>query len=91
MTAIIDSNSILTGLFTDGDLRRAFDAKTDMLTTSIVRFMTPNCKTIQADILAAEALNIMEQNKITSLLVTDPKNRVAGILHMHDLIRAGVI
>ncbi|MFT6030885.1 MAG: arabinose-5-phosphate isomerase [Oleiphilaceae bacterium] len=91
MTAIIDSNNILTGLFTDGDLRRAFDAKTDMLTTSIEKFMTPSCKTIHADILAAEALNIMEQNKITGLLVTDSENRVTGILHMHDLIYAGVI
>jgi arabinose-5-phosphate isomerase len=91
MTAIINSNNILTGLFTDGDLRRAFAAKTDMLTTSIEKFMTLNCKTIHADILAAEALNIMEQNKITGLLVTDSEKRVTGILHMHDLIHAGVI
>ncbi len=91
MTAIVDSQKKLTGLFTDGDLRRAFDSKIDMLTTSIDQVMTTNCKTIQADILAAEALQIMEQNKITGLLVTDKQNRIVGILHMHDLIHAGVI
>ncbi len=91
MTAVINQENKLVGLFTDGDLRRAFDAKIDMLTTSIDRVMTTNCKTIAADILAAEALNIMEQNKITGLLVTDSDNFVVGILHMHDLIRAGVI
>jgi len=91
MTAIINSDHTLTGLFTDGDLRRAFDLKIDMLTTSIDQVMTINCKTVQADILAAEALKIMEQNKITGLLVTDKQNKVVGILHMHDLIHAGVI
>lgn len=91
MTAIVNSDKKLTGLFTDGDLRRAFDSKIDMLTTSIDKVMTTNCKTIHADILAAEALNIMEQKKITGLLVTDANNTVVGILHMHDLIHAGVI
>tara|TARA_R110002072_G_scaffold4280_6_gene30224 strand:+ start:5152 stop:6120 length:969 start_codon:yes stop_codon:yes gene_type:complete len=91
MTAIVNSDHKLTGLFTDGDLRRAFDSKIDVLTTSIDQVMTTNCKTIQADILAAEALQIMEQNKITGLLVTDKQNKVVGILHMHDLIHAGVI
>ncbi len=91
MTAIVNTSNVLTGLFTDGDLRRAFDARVDMLTTSIDQVMTTNCKTIHADILAAEALTIMEQNKITGLLVTDSDKKVTGILHMHDLIHAGVI
>lgn len=91
MTAVLDQNSKLIGLFTDGDLRRAFDAKIDLLSTSIDQVMTTNCKTISANILAAEALTIMEQNKITGLLVTKPDKSVAGILHMHDLIHAGVI
>tara|TARA_R110001592_G_scaffold52649_10_gene161428 strand:- start:23584 stop:24552 length:969 start_codon:yes stop_codon:yes gene_type:complete len=91
MTAIINNNNELTGLFTDGDLRRAFDARIDMMSTFMDQVMTTNCKTIHADILAAEALTIMEQNKITGLLVTDVENRVTGILHMHDLIHAGVI
>jgi len=91
MTAIVDHTDHLKGLFTDGDLRRAFDAKLDLLSTSIDLAMTTNCKTITADILAAEALNIMENKKITGLLVTNNENKVIGIVHMHDLIHAGVI
>ena len=91
MTAIVDHTDHLKGLFTDGDLRRAFDAKLDLLSTSIDQAMTTNCKTITADILAAEALNIMENKKITGLLVTNNENKVIGIVHMHDLIHAGVI
>ena len=91
MTAIVDQTDQLKGLFTDGDLRRAFDAKLDLLSTVIDQVMTTNCKTISADILAAEALSIMENKKITGLLVTDSENKVIGIVHMHDLIHAGVI
>jgi len=91
MTAVVDLHNKLIGLFTDGDLRRTFDSKVNMLTTKIDQLMTINCKTISADILAAEALNIMEQNKITSLLVTNKVNEVTGVIHMHDLLRAGVI
>ena len=91
MTAIVDHKDHLKGLFTDGDLRRAFDAKLDLLSTSIDQVMTTNCKTISADILAAEALTIMENKKITGLLVTNSDNKVIGIVHMHDLIHAGVI
>lgn len=91
MTAVVNENNKLIGLFTDGDLRRAFAAKIDMLTTTIDKLMTTNCKTIHADVLAAEALTIMEQSKITGLIVTDKDNTVIGVLHMHDLIHAGVI
>jgi len=91
LTAIIDEKGKLAGLFTDGDLRRTFDAKLDLLTTTIDDVMTSQCKTISNNILAAEALSIMEQNKITGLLVTNPEHEVIGALHMHDLLRAGVI
>jgi len=91
MTAVVNLQNKLIGLFTDGDLRRTFDSKINMLTTDIDQLMTPNCKTISADILAAEALRIMEQNKITGLLVTNKDNEVTGVIHMHDLLRAGVI
>jgi arabinose-5-phosphate isomerase len=91
MTAIVDQYDFLKGLFTDGDLRRAFDARLDLLKTPIEKVMTTKCKTINADILAAEALSIMENNKITGLLVTSNENKVVGIVHMHDLIHAGVI
>ncbi|MDX1453449.1 MAG: KpsF/GutQ family sugar-phosphate isomerase, partial [Oleiphilaceae bacterium] len=91
MTAIIDNNQRLVGLFTDGDLRRAFDQQIDILSTTIDEVMTRNCKTISADALAVEALNLMEQNKITGLLVTDERDHLVGAIHMHDLLRAGVI
>jgi len=91
LTAIINKENKLAGLFTDGDLRRTFDAKLDLLTTIIDDIMTTRCKTITADILAAEALSIMEQHKITGLLVTNSNQEVIGALHMHDLLRAGVI
>lgn len=91
LTAVINAKGKLAGLFTDGDLRRTFAAKLDLLTTTIDDVMTAQCKTITADILAAEALSVMEQNKITGLLVTNSHQEVVGALHMHDLLRAGVI
>lgn len=91
LTAIINKEGKLEGLFTDGDLRRTFDAKLDLLSTTIDDVMTTQCKTITDDILAAEALSIMEQNKITGLLVTNSNQEVIGALHMHDLLRAGLI
>jgi arabinose-5-phosphate isomerase len=91
LTAITNKEGKLVGLFTDGDLRRTFDAKLDLLSTTIDDVMTTQCKTITDDILAAEALSIMEQNKITGLIVTNSNQEVIGALHMHDLLRAGVI
>lgn len=91
LTAIVDAEDNLKGLFTDGDLRRTFEAKLDLHQTLIQDVMTENCKTTQQDALAAEALAIMEQNKITGLLVTNNDNQLVGILHMHDLLKAGVI
>ena len=91
MTAVLDNEQKLIGLFTDGDLRRAFDQRIDIMHTTIDQVMTRNCKTIGADALAVEALNLMEQNKITGLLVADEQRQVIGVIHMHDLLRAGVI
>lgn len=91
LTAIEDNEGKLAGLFTDGDLRRALDNQINVVSTTIDELMTKNCKTIKSDILAAEALNVMENNKITGLLVTNDENKVIGVLHMHDLLRAGVI
>ncbi len=91
LTAVMDENEQLAGLFTDGDLRRAFDDNLDVRHTQIDQLMTRNCKTIGPDELAVEALNLMEQNKITGLLVTDAQGSLIGVIHMHDLLRAGVI
>lgn len=91
LTAVVNETDHLLGLFTDGDLRRTFDSKLDLHQTRMEEVMTRNCKTTRADVLAAEALNIMEKNKITGLLVVDGNNTLVGVLHMHDLLRAGVI
>lgn len=91
LTTIVDQNNTLLGLFTDGDLRRAVESKLDLHHTQIKEVMTTQCKTTTQDILAAEALAIMEQNQITSILVLDDSKALVGVLHMHDLLKAGVI
>jgi len=91
MTAITDDEGKLCGLFTDGDLRRTIDKTIDIHNTRIDEVMTTHCRTINANILAAEALAIMEDNKINGLIVTDDKQNVVGALNMHDLLKAGVI
>ena len=91
MTTIVDEAGELTGVFTDGDLRRTLDKSIDVHTTPISDVMTHNGKTIQADHLAAEALNIMEELKINALPVTDADGHLVGAINMHDLLRAGVI
>ena len=91
MTAIVDDDNRLLGIFTDGDLRRALDEAIDVHTTKMDSLMHRECKVTGPDILAAEAVRIMEENKITGLLVTDDENRLVGALNIHDLFRAGVM
>jgi arabinose-5-phosphate isomerase len=91
MTTIVDENGQLVGIFTDGDVRRAFDNNADLQKTTIDQVMSKNPKTILSDTLAAEALNIMESFKITSLVIADKDKRPIGILHIHDLLKAGII
>ncbi|MGR2766225.1 KpsF/GutQ family sugar-phosphate isomerase [Photobacterium sp. GSS17] len=90
MTAIIDSNQQLSGIFTDGDLRRLLDKRIDIHNTTIGDVMTRNPATISADVLAAEGLKMMEDRKINGLLVTDA-GKLVGALNMHDLLKAGVM
>lgn len=91
MTAIVDAQNQLLGIFTDGDLRRTLDQGVDIHSVQVNEVMTSHCKTIKPDILAAEALRIMEEGKINALIVTDEQNHPVGALNMHDLLRAGVI
>jgi arabinose-5-phosphate isomerase len=91
MTTVVDEKERLTGIFTDGDVRRAFDNNADIHSTSIHQIMTKNPKVIRPGILAAEALNIMQSHKITSLIVTNEDNQPVGVVHLHDLLRAGVM
>ncbi|MDI1231913.1 MAG: KpsF/GutQ family sugar-phosphate isomerase [Methylobacter sp.] len=91
MTAIVDTANRVTGIFTDGDLRRMLGKNFDIHKTSITEVMTPNCTVISADMLAAEAMQIMERKKINALIVVDQQHRAIGALNMHDLIRAGIV
>ena len=91
MTAVVGDDMQLEGIFTDGDLRRTLDTGADIHSTKIRDVMHSNCTTTSADILAAEALHLLEENKITSLLVTDDENRLIGALNIHDLFREGLM
>ncbi len=90
-TAIIDNDNVVQGIFTDGDLRRALDRAVDLNTTPIDELMTRDCTLISPGLLAAEALQIMENGKFNALLVVDDNKRLVGALNMHDLLRAGVV
>ena len=91
MTAVVDGDRRILGIFTDGDLRRALDDGADVHTTSMAAVMQANCKTTTEDVLAAEAVRVLEENKITSLLVADDSHRLIGALNIHDLFRAGIM
>ncbi|WP_392603036.1 KpsF/GutQ family sugar-phosphate isomerase [Stutzerimonas sp. CQPMC-PStu] len=91
MTVVLADDGSLAGIFTDGDLRRTLDKCIDVRQASIDEVMTKGGKTASAEMLAAEALKIMEDNKINSLVVVDANRRPVGALNMHDLLRAGVM
>lgn len=90
MTTVVNENDVLMGIFTDGDLRRALDHNLDIHTTLIADVMTANCKTASAEMLAAEALAIMDNLKISVLAVIDDERHPVGAVHLHDLLKAGV-
>ena len=91
MTAVLDAEQRVRGIFTDGDLRRALEKGVDLERTRIVDVMTPGPRTIRPEALAVEAVQLMERHKINQLLVVDGDGRLAGALNMHDLFRAKVI
>jgi arabinose-5-phosphate isomerase len=91
MTTVTDDAGKLLGLFTDGDLRRTLDQKIDLHDALMKQVMTKNCKTASPDMLAAEAVHLLEQHKINALVIVDEANQVIGALNIHDLFRAGVM
>jgi arabinose-5-phosphate isomerase len=91
MTAIVDQDEKLKGVFTDGDLRRSLDNAVDIHTTRVEQVMTENGKTVRPDMLAAEAVHLMDTHKITALIVVDENGKVIGALNVHDLLRAGIM
>jgi arabinose-5-phosphate isomerase len=90
MTAVVEGDKVL-GIFTDGDLRRKLDRVGDLRTTPVREVMTRAPRTVGAAQLAVEAVKIMEDHKVSQLLVVEDDNRLAGALNMHDLMRAKVI
>lgn len=90
MTTVMNMAGQLSGIYTDGDLRRTLDRGLDIHNTCIGEVMTRNFKTIHPRTLAEEALRTMESFKITSVLVLDEQQTLLGVVHLHDLLRAGV-
>ncbi len=91
MTAVVDAEGRLAGIFTDGDLRRILDRGVDVHRTTMREVMTARCKTVAPGVLAAEAVHLLEQYKINGLLVVDESRTVVGAFNVHDLLRAGVM
>ncbi len=91
MTAVIDDKGCISGIFTDGDLRRILDSTREIRDCIITEVMTRNCQTARADMLAAEALQIIQEKKINALPIIDDTQRLIGVVAMHDLLRAGVV
>ncbi len=92
MACVINKNNKLSGVFTDGDIRRALSKEVDIHTTSIKQVMTTKATTISDDELAINALTMMQNKKITSLIIIDETTaHPCGVIHMHDILNAGVI
>lgn len=91
MTAVVEADGRLAGIFTDGDLRRTLDRDLDIRTATIDAVMTLRGKTARPDMLAAEALKIMEDHKISALIVVDEQDHPIGAFNLGDLLRAGVM
>jgi arabinose-5-phosphate isomerase len=91
MTAVLDTDGRVAGIFTDGDLRRTLAKKLDLTTTPIAAVMTRGPRTIGPDKLAVEAVQLMESHKVNQMLVVDDAGMLVGALNMHDLFRARVI
>ena len=91
MTAIINDNKELVGLFTDGDLRRILDERIDIHQDIISSVMTTSPTVAQSNMLAAQALNIMEDKKINGLIIVNEQQQPIGAMNMHDLLSSGVL
>lgn len=91
MTTVVDGSDRLLGVITDGDLRRFLERGVDLSTASAGDLASKNPKTIEPDVLAARAVQTMEQYSITSLVVVEPDGRIVGVIHLHDLLKSGIV
>ena len=90
-TLVVEADNTLFGIFTDGDLRRAFEEGVDLKNITIGEIAHQNSITTQVDELAVNVVNLMQDKQITVLPVVDADNKVEGIIHMHDLLKAGIV
>ncbi len=90
-TLVVESDNTLFGIFTDGDLRRCFEDGVDMTKATIGEVAHKNCYSTNADELGVNVVNLMQEKEITVLPVVDDNNKVTGIIHMHDLLKAGIV
>ncbi|MFZ9265028.1 MAG: CBS domain-containing protein, partial [Polynucleobacter sp.] len=91
MTVVVDDEEKVLGIFTDGDLRRLIEKNIQFQNISLNDAMTAQPRTISPDLLAAEAVEMMERHRINQLVVVDHQNRLLGALNLHDLFAAQVI
>ena len=92
VTAVLDATGTLAGVITDGDLRRGLESKGNIFQLNAADLMTRSPKTITSDTLAAEAMQVMQAHSITSLFVLENgSSRPVGVVHLHDLIKAGIV
>jgi arabinose-5-phosphate isomerase len=91
MTVVVDGQDKIAGVYTDGDLRRTLDQGIDIHNCTISEVMTNSCEVATAEMLAAEALQIMQEKKINAIPIVDKDGRLIGVINMHDLLRAGVV
>lgn len=89
-TCVIDENGKLAGIITDGDLRRLLRHKQDVHDLAARQLMTPDPKSVHAGTLAAKVLEIMEEHDIMQMIIVDAEHRPVGMVHLHDLLKAGV-
>ena len=89
--AVVDASGQVQGIFTDGDLRRLIEKGIDLRSSSAAQVMRPQPATINRDALAVDAVELMEQRRITSVLVLDAEGKLCGALNSNDLMRAKVI
>jgi len=91
ITSVVEDDGRLVGVITDGDLRRLLEKTSDIFSLRCDEVMTRNPKTIDIDSLAAKGVKMMEDHGITALLIVDDEKRPIGVIHLHDLMRAGVV
>jgi arabinose-5-phosphate isomerase len=91
VTGVVDASGVLIGVVTDGDLRRAIESRGDLRPLTARDLMTARPKTVAAGALAESALAAMERHSITALFIVDREGKPVGVLHLHDLLRAGVV